>query len=372
MLDLGIRLQLMIGSSKPAPAPYEVVDALREVEVRNNDSERDGFSLTFTLGRRGAQQDFPLLKNGQLDPPARVTIIVFLQAMPAVLINGMITRHQVVPSTQAGQSVLKVIGEDTSLQMDRKRKKATFRNLSDQGVVKKILEAYPDLRPDTAATNETPPETERITSQQDTDLAFINKLAQRNGFRFYTEATAIPGVSTAYWGPRDRSGLPVQRPLTINMGPQDNVTQLSFGYDALAAVTPEGVISDPVTKQSIPISPPSPLESQLSSQPEMPLRTTSLDDTAGLNPIQAILHMLTSASSAASAASGSGQLDTVRYGAVLRSRQKVEVRGAGKSQDGEYYVSQVTHQILPGQYKQLFNLLREGRGATSSRVKGAE
>jgi hypothetical protein len=44
------------------------------------------------------------------------------------------------------------------------------------------------------------------------------------------------------------------------------------------------------------------------------------------------------------------------------------VRGAGSSYDGDYYVQQVKHRIKRGEYKQNFTLLREGRGAASSRV----
>ena len=295
---------------------------------------------------------------------------MFVQALPTVLINGMITRHQVVPSTQAGQSRLRVFGEDTSGQMDLERKRVTFRNQSDQSIVEKILKAYNGLLPQTTATNETPQETERITSQQDTDLGFINTLAQRNGFRFYTEPTAIPGTSTAYWGPRDRTGLPRQRPLTTNMGSEDNVTQLSFGYDALSPVTPQASILNPTTGQAIPISVPGLLDGQLSSQPALSMRTQPLDGIAGLNPIQAALRMLTASGGSSSAADGSGQLDTVRYRAVLRAHQKVEVRGAGSSHDGEYYVSQVTHSIRRGRYTQSFQLSREGLGATSTTVGG--
>jgi hypothetical protein len=373
MPNLGIRLQLLLGAERLVPAPYEVAEALRQLEVQNNDGDRDGFQLTFSLGRRGVTQDYPLLRDGQLDPPARLTIVLIIQALPTVLINGIITHHEVVPNTKPGQSQLRIKGEDTGLLMDLQRKKVTFSKQSDQSIVNQILSLYQkDLLAETSVTQEVPSEEERITSQQDTDLGFIKKLAERNGFRFYTEPTAFPGVSTAYWGPRDRTGQSGQRPLTTNMGPADNVKQLSFEYDALAAVTPEASTSDPVSKKSIPVSVPGMLEGQLSSQPAKPLRTVALDNTAGLNPIQAGLRMRNAVAGGGDAARGSGQLDTVRYGAILRSRQKVKVRGAGDNQNGEYYVSQVTHNIQPGQCTQNFQLIRDGRGTTSTRVETGE
>ena len=61
---------------------------------------------------------------------------------------------------------------------------------------------------------------------------------------------------------------------------------------------------------------------------------------------------------------GSGELDAARYGAVLRARQLVGVRGAGVDHDGLYYVRSVTHQIERGSYRQRFDLSREGTVST--------
>jgi hypothetical protein len=56
--------------------------------------------------------------------------------------------------------------------------------------------------------------------------------------------------------------------------------------------------------------------------------------------------------------SGSGRLDVVRYGRLLKSRQLVGVRGAGLPYDGLYYVKSVSHDITRGEYKQSFELAR--------------
>ncbi len=64
------------------------------------------------------------------------------------------------------------------------------------------------------------------------------------------------------------------------------------------------------------------------------------------------------ASAAADVVSGSGTLDVLRYGSVLRARQLVGVRGAGLAFDGLHYVDSVTHNISVGSYKQSFTLKR--------------
>ena len=45
---------------------------------------------------------------------------------------------------------------------------------------------------------------------------------------------------------------------------------------------------------------------------------------------------------------------------MLRARTLIGVRGAGPTYDGLYYVDGVTHNIKTGEYKQSFNLSRDG------------
>jgi hypothetical protein len=87
-------------------------------------------------------------------------------------------------------------------------------------------------------------------------------------------------------------------------------------------------------------------------------------DTSNQNPAQAATSALARATNSPDAVRGEGEIDTVRYGHVLRARKLVGVRGAGLSYDGNYYVRRVTHNISRGDYKQSFTVSREGTGAT--------
>ena len=71
---------------------------------------------------------------------------------------------------------------------------------------------------------------------------------------------------------------------------------------------------------------------------------------------------------ASDAISVSGSLDVVRYGRVLKSRMMVGVRGASLAYDGLYYVNSVTHNIKRGEYKQNFQLSRDGLISNTPRV----
>jgi len=368
MLDLGVRLQLLVGPTLPVPAPYDVMEALQELEVRNDARQRDGLQLTFSLAK-DAPLEFGLLRQGLLDPPHRVIVVVIIGALAQVLIDGIITHHQVLPSQEPGQSRLIVTGEDISRQLDLEEKNVTHPNQSDSTIVTKIIASYASygLLPKVTPTTDVPVETERVPSQQGTDLAYIRQLAERNSFVFYIEPTEVPGVNSAYWGPELRGGQP-QPALTVNMGAYTNVDQISFNFDALKPVKPQVTIIEPLAKLGIPIPLPDLLQPTLSGRPAKPLRTIIRRDTGHLDWIQAGLRALASVSQSADAVTASGVLDAVRYGRALRARRLVGVRGAGQTHDGNYYVRRVTHRIKRGEYKQDFELAREGRGASSTTV----
>jgi hypothetical protein len=101
----------------------------------------------------------------------------------------------------------------------------------------------------------------------------------------------------------------------------------------------------------------------LALSPTPAMRTVVTSNTANQNPAQAATAALASTTNAPDPVAGTGEIDTVRYGNVLRARKLVGVRGAGLSYDGNYYVSKVTHTVTPGDYKQSFQLKREGTKA---------
>ena len=73
---------------------------------------------------------------------------------------------------------------------------------------------------------------------------------------------------------------------------------------------------------------------------------------------------LAASAAAAEVVKGEGSLDVTRYGGVLNARQLVGVRGAGQAFDGLYYVQKVKHKIKRGEYKQEFELSRNGLVST--------
>lgn len=362
---LGIRLILWMGATVPRPAPPEMLQALSSVEVRNDSQSQsgDGFELTFSLSK-DKMGEYNLLCSGSLEPFNRVIIGVLLGVTPEVLIDGIITRHQVNPSNDPGKSTLVVSGTDISVMLDLEEKSDGHANQPDFLIATKILASYGiyGIVPEVTPTTDVPIMVQRVPRQGETDFRFLQRMARRNGFVFYIEPLTF-GVNTAHFGPENRLSIP-QPALSIGLGEFTNVKTLSFSNDAMAPVGSEGSIVEPMTRTSLPMPRlPTLRVPPLARNPVSARRRVIQRQMANRNPTQAAVTSAASSTNSPEPVEGQGELDTVRYGHALRARKLVGVRGAGLSYDGYYYVKSVVHRIQKGEYTQSFVLSREGTGA---------
>ena len=370
----GIHLSLMIGPAVPVPAPKSVVDALLSVQVTSG-KDKSGFQLSFAMSKNSVLQT-TLLPAGYFDPiTTRVILIVTLGGFPNVIMDGIVTRQEMTPSSEPGQSTLTITGEDLSVLMDLVELKRPFPAMDDTLQVLAVLAPYaalgvmPIVLP--SLFLDFSPPTEKIESQTTTDLRHIQMLAGRNGYVFYVEPGPLPGQSIAYFGPDIR--IPVPQPaLSVNMDAHTNVESLSFSLDGMAKEVLVVTVMDPITgKIPIPIPIPniSVFQPPLGARPTFPAKIRFSDEWADLK-VPSLLKRVVGRllKGAANAITASGSLDVLRYGRVLRSRMLVGVRGAGLAYDGLYYVDSVTHSIKRGEYKQSFQLSRDGLISNTPRV----
>lgn len=365
MLFSNAYLTLLIGPSVPVPAPLPVIEALQNIQVTNS-GERNGFQLTFTVGKLSPLQ-IALLPAGYFDPiTTRVMIIMTLNGIPNVIMDGFITRQDLQSSSEPGQSTLTITGDDLTVAMDLVEFIVPYPGMSDDVQVGLILAKYaflgivPQVLPPFIPTVSTP--TDCFDTQNGTDLAYIRSLASRNGYSFYIEPGPLPGQNIAYFGPEIRNPVP-QPALSVNMDAHTNVDSLNFSSDGLQKQVEIINILDPVTGR-IPISVPMPeinvFKPPLGLRPLPPAKIRYSRDSAGMDLTQAIRQAIAKGVDSAASITGSGSLDVLRYGRILHSRSLVGVRGAGVSYDGLYYVDSVTHTIKKGEYKQNFSLSRDG------------
>lgn len=370
----GVRLTVLAGPTVPLPLPLPLAERFREATITETDDERSIFTLTFDAGRSGPASlaDAPIVMASPLAVNARVVLLITVGVLPEVLFDGFITQVTLTPGSGAGTATVSVTGEDVSLLLDREERDAEYPALDDfpqammilapyaaQGVVPMVIPPL-DMDP--------PLPIERVPTQHDTDLRHLVALAQRHGYVCYALPGPVPGVSRFYWGPPVRVGLP-QRAISVDLGPETNVTAPpTFTQDALAPVAMDGSVQDPRLQTTIPVTAGPSLQPPLAA---LPLWLTSGGSVrrrrireSGTATVSAFARAQAAVEQNVNAVVGRGTLDGGQYGAVLRPRGLVGVRGAGWAHDGLWYVKEVEHTLSPGSYQQAFVITREGYGST--------
>lgn len=376
-MDLGTRLTVLAGPTVPVPLPPQLAARWRSASVRETDSSRSAFSLTFDAGRSGpaALLDLPLLTGSPLRPGARVSLVLTVGARPTVLADGFVTSVELVPGGSSGGE-LTVTCDDVSWLLDKDEVSRGW-PLDDHPQVLAVLAAYavrgvlPMVVPPVVA--EPPLPVERVPQQRSTDLQHLQDLAERHGYVSHAVPGPLPATSRWYWGPPVRTGLP-QPAITVDQPPSTNVTgPPRFRLDAASPVRVEGREQDARTGADLPVRTAPPLRPPLSA---LPLWSTNAADArvrlveqVGPSPVSTAARAQAEVDRRADAVVAEGELDGARYGAVLRPRGLVGLRGAGWSHDGLWYVSRVEHRLAPGSWTQSFTLSRDGYGSTVPAVR---
>lgn len=375
MLDGGVRLSLLIGPLVPVPVGREVIDAVDSLSVHVGSGDtQSGFELVFRLSRRSPLYTLFLLSGGGTIPIVRVVIVVSVRGQSEVLMDGVMTNHEVRDSGK-GEPSLVVKGKDLSALMDvieftgipypamppSVRSLVVLAKYAALGVIPLVVPSV---------IEDLPIPVESIPRHQGTDYDYLKQLASDVGYVFYLDAGPTPGTSKAYWGPEIRVGAP-QPALNLDLdAPHRNVENLSFSFDKERKELPIVWIQEGMSKLSLPIPIPdiTPMNPPLGVVPPIPPKITFLNEHAKLKPWVALMRGMAYAAQHSDAVFGQGSLDVARYGRILKSRGLVGVRGAGEPFDGLHYVASVDHNIKRGEYKQSFTLARNGLLSTLPKV----
>ena len=373
-------MALLIGPTVPLPALPPLGESLKYVEIFHSDSGRSGFQISFSADRSGlfGALDYPIHKSPQLKEFNRVVLtMIFNSPIPSVIIDGIITNLQLTAGSETGDYIT-ITGEDVSVMMDMEEKIAEHPGQPELAIANKIIVTYakygliPKVIPPPSV--DIPLPIDRIPIQHGTDFGYLNEMAERYGYIFYIDSGPVPGVNTAYWGPPVRLGIP-QPAITYNMGSDSNVENIHFENNALAPVKVEGDVQDKVLNKKLPIMTFMPKRTPLSRKPSfltnaMNIRKVLPESVSGLKVTGALSRAqgMTDAS-VDSVVTAKGEIDSMKYGGILKARSIVGLRGVGDTYDGMYYVKEVKHKIGIGSYKQEFTLTRDGTGSITPFVR---
>jgi phage protein D len=353
------------------PLPRRYLDALAEIEVETSTERASIFRLRFDLSQTPRGQ-WDLLQFDLFRPEIAVRISVNLGRRPEVLVNGYVDQSQLDNRNEPGQSTLEVVGTDaTRALMSVSQEPQRWPNTPDFAIAAKIFGKY-SIVPKTDPTSPTRTVVQTTTVQECSDVLFLKSLAKRNGFECFVQPHPLAGMDLGHFHAA-RLSAPPQAVLSVNFGAATNMQGFHVQYEMLDATSAEAAFVDPRTKAIRKTSAPAATERPMGREPVL-LRTVKkkpkiwLVDTlaANLAELQSLGRSVVNRSSRA--IRGSGQVDGLKLGRVVRPGLPVLVRGAGRDHSGSYYVTEVHHTLSRDGHRQQIDGWRNAVGLTGTEI----
>jgi phage protein D len=330
--------------------------SLVEMEVDEDHRMAGSFRIKVAISR---QNDglWTLLEDERIKPWAKVRISVTLADEETEIITGFITQIKPHVAAEESGSYLELWGMDASCLMSLEEKVKAWPNMSDSDVATQIFTEY-NLAPEVEDTGVVHDEALGTIIQHDTDIQFLKRLARRNGYECFVDgdkgffrkpvldAEPMPFLA-AHFGAETNlisfdAKLNSLRPTKVEMHQIDSVEnetqdstaeageQTALGRDRAETVAaPNGVVPRVFVRQAVTVN-----------QPEMDNICRAIFDEA---------EWLIEAD---------GELDSSLYGAVLRAKSLVPIKGVGEMFSGTYYVTNVKHSFQSERYSQHFKARR--------------
>jgi hypothetical protein len=352
-LGVAVRLDGMPDEMASQATTVEVIEALGQPTY---------YRLEYSLDT--ADGDFPLLTDSKLGPGAELSILVTTEDGSVCLVKGPVYGQQIRLEQGGSGSTLIVLGADSLIKMDREDKAVAWADMSDSSAVSAIL-SEAGLTPDVETTDASHLEAKHTLIQRETNLAFVRKLARRNGNHFWVTCDEM-GLETAHFKRPVLDGEP-ECDLVINLpDPPSNLTSLEISWDVERPTSATATEVDLNTKEQI--------EGAVASSPLTALGGIPL---SGIVADVRVAHVrapvddngdLQSRGESALIdasffvrATGSTTLSSLKQ--VLRSHTLVNLRGAGTRHSGVWFCSGVHHSIDSSEHTMQFDLVRNGWAA---------
>lgn len=331
-----------------------------EVEVHERMGRTTTFRLTYALDIAGG--DLPLLTDSRLDPGSILSVLVPWNDATICLVKGPVHAQRVRVVHGGAGSQLDVEGGDTTLRMDREDRARVWDSEHDSDAVSTIVGQY-GLTADVTDTQGTRSEEKHALVQRSSDLAFVRRLADRNGSLFWVTADG-EGNETAHFKPAPFDGEPAKT-LNINLDPPAFAT-LDLSWDVeratstLAAqvdLSDLGDIDGAVEKSSLALLGAQGLATITGDTRDMHL-AAPVDDAGDLQARGQ--GALTDSTAFVSA---TGETTLAALGHIARAHTVVKLDGLGTRHSGKYFVASVTHTITDQEHRMRLQLIRNAWGA---------
>lgn len=340
---------------------------LAAVEVETADDDLATFRLSLAVSR-GADGAWRYLDEERFRVWTKVAVRVgFADGGTEEVVSGYVTRVRSRFDPDEARCTLEVEGMDAGVLLDREEKLKDWPGKKDSDIAREVLGGY-GLAARVEETSVVHAEALSTIIQRETDLAFLKRLALRNGFACWVEGT------TGHFRPLPADPVP-QPVLAAHFGAETSLVWFAPAVDALRPAEVAMFQVDRLTREVL---------SAAASAPAR--RPLGRKDAAALLPGGVKPAKVFVARNAATGApemtalcqgvfdegtwfvSAEGQTRPSAYDHVLRPRGLVTVKGVGESYSGTWYVSYVRHTLTRDGYTQSFRLRRDALLPTGTEV----
>lgn len=359
------------------PASADVLGAVRSIEVEDHSTMADMLRLRLGVAAKEDGAGWTLLDDALFTRLAKLKLSVTVGRAPAVtLIEAYVIEVESSFASDPNGSLLTVTAMDATVLMHLEEKVKSWPNVKDSDVASSIFaDAAYNLSPVVEATDYSHEENDHTLMQRGTDIQFLRRLAEKNGYECFVESNDS-GQLEGHFHPPKHDGQP-QGTLSVNMGEATNVDKFVVRFDMLApakakattldvddASSQTGQADDSRDSEDMGATP------TLSGDRPRQLLLSQLGMGSG-GEVQRYAQAVVDRSSWAIRAQG--ELAALAYGGVLRAKKPVLVRGVGRALSGRYYVERVLHVIgSDGSYVQRFALCKNATGLTGQENFGSD
>jgi phage protein D len=347
-------------------ADAHLINAIQEVEVEDHARLADVARIKVSTAMTDRGATWTTLDDTLCTRLARVQLAVRLGGdTDTPLIDGYVIDVRATLSPEPGRSEIQIVAMDATALMDLQEKVKAWPDQSDSAIASTI---FGDYGFDTNITStEVVWQSSDVTSmQRGTDIRFLQRLAERNGYECYVDV-GDDGQTVGHFHPPAVQDT-AQAVLAVNLGTETTLDDFKLRYDMLAAtqVTASGIdvqdaSAQPVQTQSTSLHEQGDVSTVASDRPRIRLLTGNGLSRAG--ELQTLSQAVVDRS--AFAITAEGLVNAAVIGQVLRAKQPVLVRGAGSRYSGQYYVERVLHRFDTSGYQQRVTLKRNAAGLTS-------
>jgi phage protein D len=357
-----VSFELRVGGQ---PAADELLESVQAIEVEDHAEQADMLRLRLATAVERDGGRWSVLDSGLFGRLQNVKVAAKVGSGRAEpLIDAYVVDVRASFSNEPGRSTVEVVGMDASVLLQLEERVKRWPDQSDSQIASAIF-SEAGLRGEVDDTQPVRSSQHQTTIQRGNDLRFLRHLAQRNGFEAYVEVGSDGRGVGHFHAPRLEEQP--QGVLNVNMGPDTNVDGFNARHDQIGPTTARATGFDVGGRQDQTADAQSSQRKRLGAQSTVPadkprkvlLSNTGLADSGELQTAtQAVVDR------SAMSLTAEGTLYGADYGAALKAKRPVLVRGVGQEFSGTWYVTRVLHELGGEGYAQRFALRRNASGVT--------